>query len=193
LEGLRVSPTAYRPFVFSNLNLTDEEETVQTLGASKIGQIEVTITFVKILGEKPTTRMYEVPAEQKFNEKAKKGIDHQTRFGDIVQTRAVHTVKTKSLGKPAVRFIFRYRPLEVLRAHGIAPQAAPVASASSSQRTRKREPFPEDLKPRINEVLVLSDSEDEHPARKQRKRVKRENNVKREPLNILSGEVIDLT
>jgi len=154
----------------------------------------VAIGFVEFLGTKSTAHLYQVPVEQKFNEKAKKGIDHQTRFGDVVQDRGdVHAVRTKRLGKDVVRFIFRYRPLEVLRAQGIAPQADSFPSTSLSQRrrTRKRDSPPEDVKPRNNEVIVLSDSENEDLARIHKK-VKREK-TKREPLEIQSAGVIDLT
>ncbi|KAE9383149.1 hypothetical protein BT96DRAFT_102887 [Gymnopus androsaceus JB14] len=203
LDGISTSSTTLRPFVFSSLSFTEEED-LSTMGSlSNVGQIEVAIAYVVILGN-DALRPYQVPAEQKVNEKAKKGIDHQTRFGDTVQQDVMRAVKTRRIGKDVVRFCFRYRPLEVLRAHGIAPPAPiPVASTStsSSQRTKKRRASdePEDVKPTTvddDEVLIVSDSEDEKQRtlnRRKKMKIKREQ-VKREPLVVpMSGEVIDLT
>ncbi|KAF5366077.1 hypothetical protein D9757_010374 [Collybiopsis confluens] len=165
LDGLRISSTASRPFVFSNLNFTDEEDNLSALGSLNVGQIEVTAGFVHVGGHKQATQFYEVPPEQKFNEKAKKGVDHQTQFGDIVHHR--HTVRSVTViprGKEVVRFCFRYRPLaiEVLRAHGIAPPVA--ASSSSKSKKRPISPSDKDVKPQPPEVIELSDSEDEKQA-----------------------------
>ncbi|KIK55473.1 hypothetical protein GYMLUDRAFT_76543 [Collybiopsis luxurians FD-317 M1] len=132
---------------------------------------------------------YQVPPEQKFNEKAKKGIDHQTKFGDaVIHGLRIRSIKVIPLGREVVRFCFRYRPLEVLRAHGIAPPAP-----ASSSKKRRAPSIGEDVKPQIPDVIVISDSEDEKQDRNRRKKIKREP-VKQEPLNTLvSGEIIDLT
>lgn len=100
-----------------------------------------------------------------------------------------------------VTFVFRYRPLEILQANGIAPASEPTPV------TRKRATSPGDIID-ISDGSDDSDQEDyssriakleeelrqlkKRDAKKVRpeKRVKRE--VKLEP-NIMSGEIIDLT
>ncbi|KAJ3997062.1 hypothetical protein F5050DRAFT_1807176 [Lentinula boryana] len=194
VTGLRISPSVIRPFVFSKLDFTEDEDTLDTLASlSKVGQVEVNFYFVTVLG-KDKPRFYEAHPEHKVNEKAKKGIDHQTRFGEAKNiTKQVNYVKTKRMGKDVVKFVFRYRPLEVLRAQGIAPQP----SASSSQSTKKRQADnQEDVKPRNLGIIVILDSEDEEQAHQPKKRIKKDikHEVKREPTSLLvSGEVIDLT
>lgn len=59
---------------------SEEEEDLAALGSlSNIGQIEVKIGYAVIVKENQTPTPVQVPTEQKVNEKAKKGIDHQTR------------------------------------------------------------------------------------------------------------------
>ncbi|KAE9398909.1 hypothetical protein BT96DRAFT_858772 [Gymnopus androsaceus JB14] len=210
--GIRVSPTALRPFEFSPLNLTDNDTSEMPCS---VGQIELRIRYwlVIVNPKKPKTllRGAPIPAEQVFNEKAKKGIDHQTKFGAVVQTEQSYAAQGRPDGNYFLHFHFRYRPLDVLRAHGIAPPAEPTASDSSSSRpTKRRRNSTEDVKPNISEEMIeVSDDEDPQTeierlqARLEKlkakrpgnnKKVKREPNVKSEAELSSSGPVfIDLT
>lgn len=71
----------YFTFPILSLNTSsEEEEDLAALGSlSNIGQIEVKIGYAVIVKENQTPTPVQVPTEQKVNEKAKKGIDHQTR------------------------------------------------------------------------------------------------------------------
>ncbi|KAE9398912.1 hypothetical protein BT96DRAFT_858776 [Gymnopus androsaceus JB14] len=214
-RGIRVSPTTLRPFEFFRLNLTDSDTSEMPCN---VGQIELRLKYWLVDVNHPkkpksfATRGLSIPTEQVFNEKAKKGIDHHTKFGDVVQVKPWHSGRPgKSDGDYFLHFRFRYRPLDVLRAHGIAPPAEPTASGSSSPRPmkRRRNSTEEDVKPISEEIIEVSDDEDPQTeierlqARIEKlkakrpgdnKRVKRESNVKREPELSSSGPVfIDST
>ncbi|KAJ3732402.1 hypothetical protein DFJ43DRAFT_1073754 [Lentinula guzmanii] len=140
-SNYRVSPTAVRPFEFSNLRTTDDEESSLLVMPASIGEIELRIQYWCTTGK--ATSVSEVwlqPEELTYNEKLKKGIDHQTRLGEIMYSKGRRCFG-KSVGKSFLRFLFRYRPLDVLRAHKIAPPAldntrAPDLRLRSSKRPR---------------------------------------------------------
>ena len=67
------------PIPSLNASSEEEEDVAAVTSLSNIGQIEVRIRYVTIIKEDQTLDPIQVPTEQKVNEKAKKGIDHQTR------------------------------------------------------------------------------------------------------------------
>lgn len=80
-QTLQVKLTIFIPILNLNaFNLEEEEEDLVALSSlSDIGQIEVKFGYAVITKENQTVPPIEIPAELKVNEKAKKGIDHQTR------------------------------------------------------------------------------------------------------------------
>ncbi|KIK55458.1 hypothetical protein GYMLUDRAFT_87643 [Collybiopsis luxurians FD-317 M1] len=167
-KGIRESPTSVKLFQFSLLNMTDNDETSMIDMPRDIGQIKLRIQYWQLpkAGDGGLYKGQSVPSEQIFNEKAKKGIDHQTRFFETATTKPAYNVGGKALGKCFLEFHFRYRPLDVLRAHGIAPPPPPSAASPASQSglgKRRRSPVHEDLKPQVAEVIEILDDEDEDP------------------------------
>ncbi|KAJ3740635.1 hypothetical protein DFH05DRAFT_1581970 [Lentinula detonsa] len=139
MSNYRLSPTAVRPFEFSNLRTTDDEESSASVMPPSIGEIELRIQYWCTTGK--ATSMSEIwsqPEEQTFNEKLKKGIDHQTRLGEIMYSKGRRPCFGKSVGKSFLRFLFRYRPLDVLRAHKIAPPASINTQAHDLLQSSKR-------------------------------------------------------
>ncbi|KIK55459.1 hypothetical protein GYMLUDRAFT_231019 [Collybiopsis luxurians FD-317 M1] len=215
-KGIRASPTTVKLFQFSPLNMTDDDEASMIDMPRNIGQIKLRIRYWRLpkAGDGGLCKGQSVPSEQVFSEKAKKGIDHQTRFFETaIDTKPVYNVGGKARGKYFLEFHFRYRPLDVLRAHGIAPPPSPPASQSGPGK-RRRSSLHEDVKPQIAEVIEISDNEDEdpqkeierlqarldelrtkHPETRARKKIKRDPDairVKME-LSVSGSPFVDLT
>ncbi|KAJ3865922.1 hypothetical protein EV359DRAFT_80050 [Lentinula novae-zelandiae] len=168
-EGLRISPTSSRLFEFALLKMTDDEDSSALDMPGNIGEIELRIRYWS--------------------------IDHQTRFGTTVyDEKPSYKIFGEPIGKYFLRFVFRYRPLEVLRAHGIAPPAAPTSQTNDLPQSSKR-PRPssmQDIRPGSPGIIEISDDDDDpqkemeklqrhldelrakHPDIRDRKRVKRE-------------------
>ncbi|KAJ4477516.1 hypothetical protein J3R30DRAFT_3486766 [Lentinula aciculospora] len=188
-RGFRTSLTSSKPFIFSDLKMTDDEDPFALGMPGNIGEIELRIQYFPLSGQRTPYKVKSLPAEQTYNEKAKKGIDHQTRFGDIVfNERPVSSLHGKHIGKVFLKFLFRYRPLDVLRAHGIAP---PARNDLPRPSKRPRSPAMEGVNPSIAEIIEISDEdtpqkeieklqrrldelEAKHPDIRDRKKVKRE-------------------
>ncbi|KAF9260047.1 hypothetical protein L218DRAFT_1055350 [Marasmius fiardii PR-910] len=196
-RGFRTSPTTVRPFMFSRLNTTElfskDDDALACSASSDIGEIKVLIKRARI-----TRRPYKftekpAPTQGIVHERAKKAVDHQTSLGENVVNKA-HFSDTKSYGPPLVTFCFKYRPISMLQANGIAPLL------EGRKRARSQE-----VKLELEDVIEISDDSDSEELARLRarvrmlegrqeerasKKVKREPGVKREPI---VGEVIDLT
>jgi len=139
------------------------------------------------------------PAEQKIHERAKKATAHRVNLGDDVQRPYKGLLKTRNLDEdPLVTFVFKYRPLDVLKANGIVP------SNVGQKRRAAADPEQDNVKEEANEdgaadVARMKALEAELEALRNKtsgsklnvaKRVKVEPSV---PKGFVSGEVIDLT
>ncbi|KAK0236207.1 hypothetical protein EDD85DRAFT_839830 [Armillaria nabsnona] len=136
-SGVRVSETTRRPYKFSRLTLTDNDDAFNQ-SMQNVGDIKVEISRVQVHRIQHThgPRVYKpIPDAGEYSEKTKKGIDHQVDFGDPVVTHRTlpqhyHAVP---VGNPLVVFCFKYRPLGVLRALDIAPPPrGPVQRATET-------------------------------------------------------------
>ncbi|KIK55448.1 hypothetical protein GYMLUDRAFT_264130 [Collybiopsis luxurians FD-317 M1] len=179
-EGIRDSPTSMKLFKFSPLSMTDDDETSMIEMPHKTGQIELHIQYWHISrsGKKQVPSVRPLPVQQIFNEKAKKGIDHQTSFSETVyDTRSKLTRGGRPIGKCFLEFHFRYRPLDILRAHGFAPLQAANQSPRLGKRPRSPS-FVEDVKPQVADVIKKSD--DEGPRREMERLQGRTNELRGE-------------
>ncbi|KAI3609217.1 hypothetical protein WG66_010648 [Moniliophthora roreri] len=180
--------------VFSRLNTTDDDDAATGSSSPEIGEIRVVITrtHVKCVHHDPESVIISIPQSQTFHEKSKKAVDHQTSFGAAVPFDKPNIVNVRDYGNPVAQFRFRYRPLDMLQANGMAPLP----------QTRRRPSKPD------TEIIELSDDSDEELARLQarvkaiqdrraanpRKKLKTEPKVKVEvKTEPLKGEFIDLT
>ncbi|KAF5375821.1 hypothetical protein D9757_011184 [Collybiopsis confluens] len=201
LSGFRQSATSISPFRFSHLNSTDDDEGSLEMPRD-VGQIELRIQNYMI--EKPyRPENYQgkaLPVAQTISEKAKKGIDHTTSFSETINS-PVNLFHGKLIGNPFLCVQFRYRPIGVLRAHGIAPPIPATAQAEIPAPSRKRcrsSSQEQDKKPVIAETIEISEDDDDalqelerlqarmnelrakHMNRKDRKKIKREH----EPIRV---------
>ncbi|KAJ7354660.1 hypothetical protein DFH08DRAFT_738811 [Mycena albidolilacea] len=121
MDGIAEAETQTRPFVFTPLELTDDDAYLESALHPQLGLIKLEIWRVDIGGGiAPST--IAVPAAQKVHERAKKGMNQHVQFGDAIQHAQVQSAQIRRVGMgPLVTFSFKYRSLELLRANGIAP------------------------------------------------------------------------
>ncbi|KAF9062864.1 hypothetical protein BDP27DRAFT_1427456 [Rhodocollybia butyracea] len=184
VQGIKTSPTSLRPFEFSHLNMTDNEDAGLEMPIN-VGQIELRFRRwqrVCATGKGPSGGIsggLSLPAERTFNEKAKKGIDHQTKFGEAVGIPISKTTCGRATGEAFLQFHFRYRPLAVLQAHGIAPPPQTTSSSSHSSRAKKRprEDSTGDVKLAVRDIVEI-ESDDDDPEKEMERLQARMNELK---------------
>ncbi|TFK36686.1 hypothetical protein BDQ12DRAFT_736772 [Crucibulum laeve] len=215
IKGVATSSSKEKPFKFAMQELTDEEEFLNMNVSAGLAQITLVIHDAKMGGIKPYKRSKQpkFPTPRKIHERAKKGVQHAVELGDEIARhpanflRDIHTICVVGT------FTFRYRPLSLLRASGIAPPEKPTGLRQCAfERERKVAP---------SEVLDLTGDDPveevvasariralreelyalENQENRKRKRVKdeetdvekkRKAEVKRERL-IASDTILDLT
>ncbi|KAJ8092877.1 hypothetical protein PM082_023510 [Marasmius tenuissimus] len=203
-HGFRVSPEHVRPFIFSRMVTTDDDDAsileASTGCSQDTGEIKVVIRHAMMLSGTPRQpRSKPAPSQQTFSEKSKKGIDHQTGFG-APEVRRARFTNARSVGDPIVTFCFKYRPLAMLQANDIA------STPAASQAERKKRPlsppkdraaadiYDVDQDPDSEEVARLEARLKELRAKRPQKRVKVEHDPKIKCERSQEGpEVIDLT
>jgi hypothetical protein len=197
-SSLPASSMTEKPFLFSPLELTDDDAYLDQSGASNnLGEIMIEIWRVAPIASTAAGRMH-FPEAQKVHERSKKALAHRVKLGDEVYAPQKPTLQVKKIDMvPLVTFVFKYRSLDMLRANGIAP--------TSTVQKRPAEAQPEaDVKEEV--VDIEDDGDDEIRALERRlntlksRRLTSQGNpakkVKREPRNqgaFVPGEIIDLT
>ncbi|KAH9481198.1 hypothetical protein JR316_0005718 [Psilocybe cubensis] len=179
-KGVSGGNNTLRPFVFSHCRLVEDESEQMVKNLSSIGEIKVKISHVET-GSVTDNHGHIPPFDElRIYERAKKGITHGTQLGTAVPREPKHARKV-NFKRTQVTFEFRYRPIDILMADGIAPQPT---SPPSVKRQHASEHL--DL---ID--LTRDDGRDDTLDRMQRKRIKRE--VKQEPSMTYDDAIIDLT
>nr|GAT54992.1 predicted protein [Mycena chlorophos] len=175
VAGRRTSGSAVQPFVFSKIDLTDDDTFLHASSSRDIGTIKLEIWTINMTGTKPFSNSAPV-ADAKVHERSKKGVAHQVKFGAPVEGNQRSAAVIEYLDtSPLATFTFKYRSMDILRANGIAPTRA----STSTSRTTKR-------KSRTMSVKL----EDKPPL----KRLKREHrDPDLLPRTFKPGETIDLT
>jgi len=182
-KGISTSEHTYRPYVFSNCQLTDNDDAFG-LGPG-IGEIKLTVRDALVQARVPFSHNHAVLPPLHIHERSKKGIVHGTQLGQDVSRPRKGLYHTRSIQKLA-SFVFKYRPIAVLMADGIAPPE------KSPPGKRKALADPGDI---ID--LTLGDEVPAH--RKKRPRASEitdaavKTEVKKERSITFNNEVIDLT
>ncbi|KAJ7592539.1 hypothetical protein C8J56DRAFT_1161681 [Mycena floridula] len=188
IQGFRTSVDTVRPFVFSEISLTDEDSFLNQQLNPSFGDISIEITRVEILGdENKPYYLKHIPGPEKLHERSKKALVHQIGAAPEPMISSSTTVRTKKAGFPIVKFVFKYRSLDQLMANDIVPRLKRVSEAVDDDDEE------EDLS---KEEALLEARLLEIRAKKTRKKVKREPLVpKQEDIKpaFLPGTIIDLT
>ncbi|KAJ7162086.1 hypothetical protein C8R46DRAFT_343278 [Mycena filopes] len=206
-DGVTDGAMAVKPFIFSSLSLTDDDAylgessstQLQHLGVIELNIFPVTITPSR-RGAAASAPSRDLSA-LKVHERSKKAVTQQVTLGKSeVVAKPAHFVNAPRAGPNMVTFCFKYRPLDILRANGIAPQGptqAQLKRKASTELTAVADS--EDVKPKKEKTVakkekkprvkyessggVIDLTEDDAPVR--RKKVKLE--------GFVQGQVIDLT
>ncbi|KAF5375822.1 hypothetical protein D9757_011185 [Collybiopsis confluens] len=163
-RGLRPSETTLSPFEFAPLKMTDDDEAATLEMPRDVGQIKLRIRNFRVEGREAWSTGVALPILQTYSEKAKKGIDHLTSFSGIISgPKKTACIIGQPTGPTFLQFCFRYRPIGILRAQGIAPPLV-TAQAEPSSRSRKRARSSPKEAVEASETggaLKISDGEDE--------------------------------
>ncbi|KAF7305821.1 hypothetical protein HMN09_00736000 [Mycena chlorophos] len=119
-----------RPFVFSALEISDDDGLLGGPSLPDLGLIALKIVPVHIGASKSkaksrSARPSELAQTLKVHERAKKAVTQQVGLGDAEPApQSGARVSVTRSGPPVVTFSWRYRPLDILQANDIAPAAA---------------------------------------------------------------------
>ncbi|KII84410.1 hypothetical protein PLICRDRAFT_179649 [Plicaturopsis crispa FD-325 SS-3] len=195
---ISVSDTEMRPYVFANLTTTDDDAYLDAASAAtKIGQLEIQIwqaTVTRHISQGGGV-WSDIPQDPMVHERAKKAMPHCVKFGDAVarppgRKPGALSSRTKRIGNaPLVTFVFNYRPIELLRANGIAPPAV-------GQKRKASAAALDDQDPEDDEDAKIRALEEQLQSLKQKRSTGALRKPKTEPSGQISlnpGEVVDLT
>ncbi|KAI0634208.1 hypothetical protein C8Q77DRAFT_1110450 [Trametes polyzona] len=169
-DGVSVAASQRRPFLFTPLTLTDDED-VATSGVNEdLGEIVIKIRLVERWIQRQAERSYaDVLEIGPVHEKSKKAGVHAVGFGDPEPYTARSGKINVPVGlnpDPIVVFKFRYRPLALLQANGIAP--APENPERGRKRASDRHDPLDDAGPSLakrqrqdSQVAVVKDENDD--------------------------------
>ncbi|PFH48367.1 hypothetical protein AMATHDRAFT_5861 [Amanita thiersii Skay4041] len=203
---IRISQDMVRPYTFSTLTLTDDDAHLDN-PVNDLGEIRLVLSRCVILPPYPITGSQSDAERHNWrdidrsgpvvHERSKKGLVHQAGFGDQY-SRPAHSISVLDRYEDLVTFVFKYRPLDVLQAHGIVPKPpSPKRKAKSTGQKRKAR----DLESEVLEISDdPSDKEDdqrlkalEAGAEIQQIKTRRKKQIKTEPKPVVFDGVIDLT
>ncbi|KAG2344076.1 hypothetical protein BDR05DRAFT_962364 [Suillus weaverae] len=208
-----------RDFMFSNIELTDDDSMLGDQNSNDIGQIVVEVETGKyrkmrvIKHGKSKNHTLRV-REGKVHERSKKACAHRVIFGEEVPRQMHHQsgrptsrIAFEPDNRPTTVFVFRYTRLDILQAMGIAPSTSKKSMKEEANNYDDEieiidgpcEPSslplpPKDVKPRIQHLeMELQRLRAQLASSEDRKpsRVKLERGVSRRQHTAM--EVLDLT
>ncbi|KAJ7019995.1 hypothetical protein C8F04DRAFT_1145795 [Mycena alexandri] len=179
-EGVTDTRTL-RQFTFSSLTLTDDDAYLaHSSSHEKLGLIEVAIYPVQIFGFVPVISNSSTLSEIKIHERSKRALTQQIRLAEpktlsVPQDAVAH----RFTGPPIVTFVFRYRPKDMLIAHGIAsPPPQLKRKQPAIELPRAPSPDDQDDSSEVEEMQALRAKLDaleaKHVERKRKSHIKEE-------------------
>ncbi|KAH7906538.1 hypothetical protein BJ138DRAFT_1016033 [Hygrophoropsis aurantiaca] len=120
--------TSTRDFLFSRVQLTDDDSYLDQSLPKNLGEISLEMTFGRAGSRLVSRQDHALPdKEEKIHERAKKVTSHRVGFAESVRRSHPRSLtKFHQNNMPPLVFVFKYRPLEILQANGIAPRAPVV-------------------------------------------------------------------
>jgi len=181
-RGITVSPSSYKPYVFSNCELIEDEDFVSTM-SPQVGEIVCSVAELRIRDFALSSGgPYNLPP-LRVQERAKKGIVHGTQLGTAVKILKARQRRETDTVQQLVTFKFMYRPLNVLMADGIVPATSAANDVTARLPLNK------------SEVIDIAAKKDR--GSHQSRSAAGGNPVKREPKRersmTLDNQIIDLT
>jgi len=197
-SSVSTSANTRRPLTFSQQILTDDDAYLDVAISPDLGTIKVVFKLVKPLDgqgvyhDQRWRNICEPPI--KVHERSKKGMGHSVQFGPEYHSPNISHLSSRTI-KVLATFVFKYRPIELLRAQGIAPPAereeraaTPTGVVNLSMEVDEEDADEAEIKKLEMKLNALKNK---------KKQVKRAPDVKKEikseePI-FKPGEVIDLT
>jgi len=195
-----------RPYMFSKLSLTDDEETAEQNyeRISQLGTIRIQIEFVSMAMEEAFRAPAQIPSfDATIHESHKKAGSHCTSLGNaIVSVKPKKWYTTTRLAYlPILEFVFSYASRGWLEAKGVIPDTLQTPDTSRSAKRKRKAPRDS------ASSVVMSDNSDEdvlHPDEalvyrglKEKMSSHKKSKIKlepgRPPQRFSKAEVIDLT
>ncbi|KAN0093215.1 hypothetical protein V8E55_003999 [Tylopilus felleus] len=199
--------TKTRDFLFVRIELGDDECLLNKETPEGFGEISLEIEHGRLVKDRRRVRQTDmgVPDESdKFHETSNKAAHHRIGFGPEKDCPPKRVSCLRVNDEPSLFFIFKYRPMALLQAHGLAPR--PLADADNKSPSPQPDLGPPrslsnnvqkvELQQRIqnlrNELKRLEDLEASEEPR--RKRIKTENCEREKQFHpTVSQVVVDLT
>ncbi|KAF9469389.1 hypothetical protein BDZ94DRAFT_1126573, partial [Collybia nuda] len=130
----RTSDYTCRDFMFSAIEVTDDDEYLHTLGRTyQFGTITLDLWRLQVVNvvTKPLEHQYGGPVleSQIVHERSKKAGTHHVKYGEEYASPppVVDMVTGYKLDQaPCASFTFKYRPFAMLMANGIVPRPVPL-------------------------------------------------------------------
>ncbi|KIY61620.1 hypothetical protein CYLTODRAFT_459720 [Cylindrobasidium torrendii FP15055 ss-10] len=176
-SGVTTSATSEKPLLFAELELTDDDEVLNSGVSSELGEIRVEHWHVIVGDDIPYARSKFKETHQ-VHERSKKAVSHRAGLGAEKPVKYRPCLSTTNVVK-LLTIVFRYRPLSMLQANGLAPRslrrvndpATGSGSHGGAHPKRKREE---------QEIIVISsDEEDDDDLKKLEAKLERLRNKKR--------------
>ncbi|KAI5990094.1 hypothetical protein EDD15DRAFT_1177203 [Pisolithus albus] len=193
-----VRGTTQRDLMFCDLQLSDDDALVGKSVSSYLGEITLRIWFGTFHWQRRRqgTILPLTSHANTYHEKSvKKLTTHCVGFGPEREreVRPMHW-KMSPNQDPPLNFIFKYRPIGILQANGVAPRPAPAIVTAVPGDPSGTQNSLSGVLERIalleNELKRLRNEVSDESADRKPKRIKREC-VEKHP--IIHGEIIDLT
>lgn len=117
---VNTSMNSIRPLTFSRLQMTDEDQHLDSAHA-ELGEISLAIWPVNVIGMGYQRKLVSAKGTM-VHERSKKASSHCVGFGEEIRVPPQQVISVARVGTtPTTTFVFRYRPFDRLVADGIAP------------------------------------------------------------------------
>ncbi|KAJ7873787.1 hypothetical protein B0H14DRAFT_2718835 [Mycena olivaceomarginata] len=195
-DGVRLDAISIKPFMFSSLEITDDDAILSGPSHQQLGLVELKIQPVKVIESETTS--YSPPSLSHIvvHERSKKAVTQQITLGEPAVTMPRAFISTETTGPELVY---------ILRANGIAPLPPQLKRKASAEPPRAQTPDDDDadaeeekmLRERLNALEAKRLKETKPRVKKEadtvdltqdRKKVKLERKQ-----TFVQGEIIDLT
>lgn len=158
-EGLRTTARTMQPFKFAGLHTHDNDDLLTSQSIlENIGVIRVDVYRILPILETDYRNEFRPSVMTEvgpIHERSKKAGSHCVSLGDTKvcsPRRTLHTRLLDPQAGPFATFIFRYRPLALLQANGIALNGPPPVPSSSLRKRRSEvDAKPEPKRARLGE------------------------------------------
>ncbi|KAF9463929.1 hypothetical protein BDZ94DRAFT_1257779 [Collybia nuda] len=150
ITSVATSATTYRHLVFSSVELTDDDAFLDTANVKDLGDISLKIFEVLQFHQTETflPEGLRVP-DGKVHERSKKITGHRVGLGPEKSRNPCRRMfVAEKVGSVLVTFLFKYRPIDILRADGIAP----TGSSTPQKLTGKRKVEDDEDKKLVREI-----------------------------------------